>query len=347
VPTLTLIPATQQIDIDWEYPGYKEHSGTIYDKENYTKLLLAIKYRLDNLSRETGKSYGLTAALPCNPQHIDNIEVDKLANILTEFNLMSYDLFGAWDDVTGANAPLYHQGFGNEEFNIHSCVENYVSMGVPRERINIGLPFYGRSFKHATGLNQPHGGNDEANWPDDEGTPQYFNIYNKLPYMIQMRDNMGKTQYAYTKRDDPKLPPGGEMLPEGLVSFDDERAICDKVHYAQQKSLNGFIIWEISGDILEDLRTPLLDITNKKLGNPSFQCCMLHSLEECEKERLEEEKKQQQGQYYGGYDSNSFGFDTSTWGENNVRLNGSSMIDISLLSMIVIGLICVTSLAWL
>jgi hypothetical protein len=74
---------------------------------------------------------------------------------------------------------------------------------------------------------------------------------------------------------------------------------------------------------------------------------MLHSLEECEKERLEEEKKQQQGQYYGGYDSNSFGFDTSTWGENNVRLNGSSLIEISLLSMIVIGLICVTSLGWL
>ena len=165
--------------------------------------------------------------------------------------------------------------------------------------------------------------------------------------MIQMRDNMGKTQYAYTKRDDPKLPPGGEMLPEGLVSFDDERAICDKVHYAQQKSLNGFIIWEISGDLLEDLRTPLLDITNKKLGNPSFQCCMLHSLEECEKERLEEEKKQQQGQYYVGYDSNSFGFDTSTWGENNVRLNGSSLISPTRLSMIVIGLICVTSLAWL
>jgi GH18 family chitinase len=224
-------------------PGYADHSGTPNDKENYTKLLQAIRYRLDNLSRETGKSYGLTAALPCNPQHMDNIEVNKLANILTEFNLMSYDLFGSWDPVTGANAPLYHQGFGNEDFNIHSCVENYVALGAPRERINIGLPFYGRSFKHATGLNQPHGGNDEANWPDDEGTPQYFNIYNKLPYMIQMRDNKGKTQYAYTKRDDPKLPPGGEILAEGLVSFDDERAICDKVHYAQQNNLGGFIIW--------------------------------------------------------------------------------------------------------
>lgn len=335
---------------DWEYPGFVEHSGTPNDKENYTKLLQSIRYRLDNLTRETGKTYGLTAALPCNPKHIENLEVDKLANILTEFNLMSYDLFGAWDPITGANAPLYHQGFGNEDFNIHSCVENYVALGAPRERMNIGLPFYGRSFKHATGFNQPHGGNDEANWPDDEGTPQYYNIYNKLPYMIQMRDNIGKTQYAYTKRDDPKLPLGGEMLPEGLVSFDDERAICDKVHYAQQNDLGGFIIWEISGDLLENLRTPLLDVTNKKLGNPSFQCCMLHSIDECEKERLEEEKKQQQQQQYqnqGGY-SNSFGFDTSTWGNESIRFqNGSLRVSLSIISVIVIGCVFVVTLIWL
>lgn len=156
-----------------------------------------------------------------------------------QFNLMSYDFHGSWvrsyslscmmsymlvgfsinfwhalfytqnrfdsteqDEVTGTNAPLYYQGFGNEEFNIHRCVQNYVALGVPRDRISefvvvvsvlfrllcylecifsslfctvsshpkdIGLPFYGRSFKFATALNQNHGGNDLANWPDDEG----------------------------------------------------------------------------------------------------------------------------------------------------------------------------------
>lgn len=49
---------------------------------------------------------------------------------------MSYDFHGSWDDVTGANAPLYYQGYGNEEFNIHRCVENYVALGVPREKIS-------------------------------------------------------------------------------------------------------------------------------------------------------------------------------------------------------------------
>lgn len=255
------------IDIDWEYPGYTAHSGTPADTENFTKMLSTVRGALDILTRTTGKVYGLTSALPCNPDNIKNIEVSKLISILSEFNLMSYDFHGAWDSVTGVNAPLYPQGFGNDEFSIDRCVENYVALGVPREKINIGLPFYGRSFKYATELNQAHGGNDVANWGDDDGTPQYFNIWKRLPVMTQVRDNKSKTQYAYISKGNRKLdmteseyqPPGSEgnypnagtqpvsstSYPEGLVSFDDERAICDKVHYAQEKQLGGFIVWEL------------------------------------------------------------------------------------------------------
>ena len=94
-------------------------------------------------------------------------------------------------------------------------------------------------------MNQSHGGNDLANWPEDDGTPQYYNVYNKLPSMIQMRDNMSKTQFAYISHSEQQSTPTALSLPEGLVSFDDERAICDKVHYAQENNLAGFIIWEL------------------------------------------------------------------------------------------------------
>ena len=87
---------------------------------------------------------------------------------------MTYDFFGAWDEKTGTNAPLYYQGFGNEAFNVDACVENYVALGVPRAKINIGLPFYGRSFKFASELNQIHGGSDTANW--GEGMYISFNV---------------------------------------------------------------------------------------------------------------------------------------------------------------------------
>ena len=66
--------------------------------------------------------------------------------------------------------------------------------------------------------------------------------------MTQLRDNKSKTQYAYTTPSQ-QTPSNGfnsvDSLPEGLVSFDDERAICDKVHYAQENDLGGFIVWEL------------------------------------------------------------------------------------------------------
>lgn len=140
--------------------------------------------------------------------------------------------------------------------------------------------------------------------------------------MVQKRDNKSKTQYAYINHAEqapggPNNPDGlSQSLPEGLVSFDDERAICDKVNYAQKNNCGGFIIWELSGDLLDDLTTPLLDITNRKLADPSLECCSLHSEEECEKERIERES--------ASY-SQMGGFDYNQWGPNSPSMSSSGM----------------------
>ncbi|KAL7530693.1 hypothetical protein ACHAXR_009440, partial [Thalassiosira sp. AJA248-18] len=222
------------IDIDWEYPGYEEHSGTPSDRDNFKLLLNDVRAKLDELGAQTGKFYGLTAALPCGPQHIANMDIAHVASTLSELNLMTYDFHGAFSPVTGTNAPLYYQGWGEQDFDVHSCVQNWLAGGGSRDKINIGLPFYGRSFGGATGLNEVHSGADQAAWGIDDG-------------------------YAY-------------FADGGLVSFDDENAICAKVQYAQEHNLGGFIIWEISGDLMDDLSTPLLDVTNKKLLDPNYDC---------------------------------------------------------------------------
>ena len=72
------------IDIDWEYPGYADHGGTPADKDNFTLLLQLVRSELDTLYPLTGKRYGLTAALPCGPSHIDNIDVEMVSAILDE-----------------------------------------------------------------------------------------------------------------------------------------------------------------------------------------------------------------------------------------------------------------------
>jgi chitinase len=89
------------IDIDWEYPTFAEHSGTPADTENFNLLLSEIRSKLDNYSLSTGKVYGLSAALSCDPDQISNYDVPYLNNVLSEFNLMTYDFHGSWDPVTG------------------------------------------------------------------------------------------------------------------------------------------------------------------------------------------------------------------------------------------------------
>jgi len=248
------------IDIDWEYPGYVVHSGTPEDTVNYSLFLQDIRDALDVLGHRKGRFYGLTAALPCGPDLIKNIQIDTVSDILTELNLMTYDFHGSWNAKTGINAPLYDMD-ASPEFSVHSCVENWKAGGGSPDQINIGLPFYGRSFGGTgiTGMGQSFGNSaDQATWGEDDGTPQYFNIVKHISSFTSVRDEQTKTQYAYNNA--------------GLVSYDDERAICDKTEYAMDNYLNGYIIWEISGDLLEDLSTPLLDAVNDRLNDPGVRC---------------------------------------------------------------------------
>jgi len=250
------------IDLDWEYPGYTAHSGTPADKENFNLLLQDIREELDALGAETGRFYGLTAALPCGPSNINNIDIQTVAQYLTEFNLMSYDFHGAWDTNTGVNSPLYDQASDPEAgWSVDGCVKNWVARGAPQEKLNIGLAFYGRSFRNAKELGVEHGGTDEFSWEIDEGTPQYFNVIDQINKMdVEWNEETG-TPYAFF--NDNK---------GGLVSFDDERAICLKTDYAIQENLNGFIIWELSGDVMDDLSTPLLNMVNRKLSETDTNC---------------------------------------------------------------------------
>jgi len=249
------------IDLDWEYPAYTDHSGTPQDTANFVLLLEELRAKLDAHGATTGKYYEITAAVGCGPSTIEGYDIAKTAPLLDQINLMTYDFFGAWSDVTGANAPLYYQGFpdGFEEWSVDGCVENWKAGGATKDQLNIGLPFYGQSYVGATGPNQQHQGNDKVHWGVDDGKPQYYNIEKRLGEMTQSRDDVAHTQYA-------SFPNGG------LISFDDEQAICDKVGYVLEEDLNGFIIWELSGDVRQDKSTPLLDEVHAKLNNPTRVC---------------------------------------------------------------------------
>lgn len=134
----------------------------------------------------------MTAALPCGPANIDFLDVSFLSEVLSGMNLMTFDFHNEQDPVTGVNAPLYDQGWGEVGLSVDGCVKNYFQAGAASvaNKVSIGVPFYGKTYSYATELNGPHsntnglfGGEvDQANWPQDLGTPVFYNVRKILKY---------------------------------------------------------------------------------------------------------------------------------------------------------------------
>ena len=68
---------------DWEYPGYAPHAGTPEDTANFNLLLDDVRAALDGLGEETGQFYGLTAALPCGPSIIANMDIAHVSKLVS------------------------------------------------------------------------------------------------------------------------------------------------------------------------------------------------------------------------------------------------------------------------
>mmetsp|Transcript_15713 Transcript_15713/g.33218 ORF Transcript_15713/g.33218 Transcript_15713/m.33218 type:complete len:769 (+) Transcript_15713:917-3223(+) len=275
------------IDIDWEYPGYEPHGGSPRDRDNFNKLLLEVREALNTYQSTTGDAplgggaFGLAATLPCGPANIDFLDVPFLSLVLDEMKLMTFDFHNELETVTGANSPLYDQEWDEEPgLSVDGCVKNYYEGGAGDQaaKISIGVPFYGKTFSFATKLNGFHSNNngqgegnvDQNNWPQDLGSPIYYNIVDKLSKggMVVRRHEPTKTQYAYFKDG------------SGLVTYDDPQAVCDKANYVNENLLGGLHFWEMSGDLMESLETPLLDAINRKLEEPSFDCRTIASPED-------------------------------------------------------------------
>jgi chitinase len=234
------------IDIDWEYPGYADHNGRPEDKENFTHLLQTVKDSLRSYGLRTGRRYFLTAALPAFASALKNYEVDKIATLLDQLNIMTYDFNGPWDSLSGHNAPLYAPRPDDTLRNIDAAFKLYVrTLNVPPEKVNLGVPFYGQTYTHCTSLYAPHGGADTVHF-----SPQgafYYDIEPLIGRFTRKWDDRAKVPYLVC------------MPWNTLISYDDEESVGYKAKYVLDHKAGGLIIWEITGDHLPDGRTPLLD----------------------------------------------------------------------------------------
>lgn len=224
------------IDIDWEYPGFAEHSGRPEDKQNFTQLLM----ELHQAAKGHEPPLLVTIAAPAGPSHYRNMEVGVIHQYLDWINLMGYDFHGPWggseDTITHHHSALYPTEKGNPQFNVDNAVNYYLLEGVPSHKLVVGMPLYGRSYANADGLYGAYKGVGEGT-TSEAGLRFFSDIkQNLLSTYVRFWDDDAKVPYLYhpTKRQ--------------FISYDDEESLALKCQYVKSHQLGGAMVWELGLD---------------------------------------------------------------------------------------------------
>lgn len=132
------------VDLDWEFPASYNK-----DRQHFSQLLHEIRREYQREHR----TYLLTIAMPGPAQFQDTLyDIDVINQNVDFVNVMAYDfnLYTPGTPFTGLNAPLYPSQVDNGVFsymNINYSAYNLHANGLDRNKIVIGLPTYGHTFR--------------------------------------------------------------------------------------------------------------------------------------------------------------------------------------------------------
>lgn len=211
------------IDVDYEFPS------TDQQVRGFVSLLKELRTALDQHARDKDASYKflLTIAAPCGPDNYSILPIEQMDQWLDYWCLMAYDFAGKWSTVTGHHANLYGQSLSASK-----SVCYYISHGVARSKVILGIPLYGRSFANTDGLGKRFAKEGEGSW--ELGVYDYRAL--PLPGSQVTLDEQAGASWSY----DPQT--------RELVSFDSEEVARWKGQYIKREGLGGCMFWELSLD---------------------------------------------------------------------------------------------------
>lgn len=193
------------IDIDWEYPTSSESgiSSSPDDTRNFTLLMR-------DLRKALGKDKLLTAATIAYGKYIDFRSCIKYMDFI---NIMAYDV---------ANAPRHHTTLFRSSLSgkitVSEAVKAHMEAGVPKEKLCLGMPLYGRGDHSNPILDKYMKTGYTGGWYEE-----HWDSTGKVPYLT---DWSGKLVWA----------------------ADNTRSIAAKCQYILDEDLLGGMYWEVTED---------------------------------------------------------------------------------------------------
>lgn len=224
------------VDLDWEYPCYSEAgiASSPNDKKNFTLLLKEIREALDAYGKEQGRHFMLTIAAGADQYYIDGTEMDKVQQYLDFVQLMTYDMRGGFQVLTGHHTNLYTSTGDLFRISVDQSVRLFMNAGVPAEKIVVGAAFYSRMWKDVPNVNNGF-------LQMSPGNGGYGPSYAEL-----VKEYIDKNGYARHWDDEAKAP----FLFDGstFITYEDPASVAHKCKYIMEHNLAGIMFWEYCQD---------------------------------------------------------------------------------------------------
>ncbi|CAG2166621.1 unnamed protein product [Oppiella nova] len=220
------------LDLDWEFPvcwGGDCSKGPKADKPNFANLLKELRVAFDKENPKLSLSVAMPSAYPGGPAD-QGYDMSVMASALDYMSVMTYDLAGPEDGKTG-----HHSRY-------QSCIRGtqyYVTKGMPKDKVLMGVPFYGRTFKlrdrDQHGMGAPISGAGQT--PHGEGNVAFYRE------MCDLVKNKGWAKEDTNNGYDPIAY--HDLL---WVGYDDPYAAYDKSKWVVDNGYGGIIVWQIIQD---------------------------------------------------------------------------------------------------
>jgi chitinase len=225
------------IDVDWEYPGYTHTAGMKVgpeDGHNYTLVLRDLRRRFDKEEKRLGRQLVTSSATGATQKWLDNTEMGKAAKWMTSVNMMCYDWYSAREKNTGHDSPLYTNPQDPKQISIDDAVKMNLKAGVPRRKLVIGVPFYGRRW---TGV----GPANHGLWQPVTGKGSDILFWQVAPLVnangfVRYWDPVAEAPYLYNAQSGT------------FITYNDAEAEKARTAYVKRHHLGGIMFWQYSGD---------------------------------------------------------------------------------------------------
>jgi chitinase len=206
------------VDVDWEYP----QAG---DADNFRELLEEFRRQMTSVR----PGLRLAVAVGPSPRMEPGTDFAEITRLVDQIGVMNYDYTGPWNSTTGFLAPLFPDA-RHRSGSIVGSIAAYESVGVPRAKLLMGVPFYGYQW---SGVNSVDHGLFQAGH-GVEGDRPYRYIRTLTPPYSVYRDPASRSPWLFDGQN--------------FWTYDDAVSVGYKVSYAAQQHLGGIMIWELSED---------------------------------------------------------------------------------------------------